>query len=142
MTAARELLREAHDLMSSWPGKPISKRLMEAAEMMGKLVAELIAAQNEMHSRELHHFETEKRHDDAIGYIANTLNNLADFPTAWTPDDVRTLLTDILSLLEEKPTTAPCPTCTGPIRETTNMICQTCGTDYSIAPAGGPTAQR
>lgn len=25
----------------------------------------------------------------------------------------------------------PCPTCTGPTRETVGMICQTCGTDYS-----------
>jgi hypothetical protein len=25
----------------------------------------------------------------------------------------------------------PCPTCSGPIRETTNLVCQTCGRDYS-----------
>ena len=25
----------------------------------------------------------------------------------------------------------PCPTCTGPIRETVGMVCQTCGTDYN-----------
>lgn len=25
----------------------------------------------------------------------------------------------------------PCPTCTGPTRETVGMVCQTCGTDYS-----------
>lgn len=24
----------------------------------------------------------------------------------------------------------PCPTCSGPIRETVGMVCQTCGTDY------------
>lgn len=29
----------------------------------------------------------------------------------------------------------PCPTCSGPIRETVGMVCQTCGTDYSL-PAG------
>lgn len=28
----------------------------------------------------------------------------------------------------------PCPTCTGPIRETVDMICQSCGTDYGPAP--------
>jgi hypothetical protein len=28
----------------------------------------------------------------------------------------------------------PCPTCTGRLRETVGMVCQTCGTDY------GPTA--
>lgn len=28
----------------------------------------------------------------------------------------------------------PCPTCTGPTRETVNLVCQTCGTDYG-APA-------
>lgn len=26
---------------------------------------------------------------------------------------------------------APCPTCSGPIRETVDMVCQTCGTDYA-----------
>ena len=25
----------------------------------------------------------------------------------------------------------PCPTCTGPTRETVGMVCQTCGTDYN-----------
>lgn len=25
----------------------------------------------------------------------------------------------------------PCPTCSGPIRETVGMVCQTCGTDYA-----------
>jgi hypothetical protein len=29
-----------------------------------------------------------------------------------------------------------CPTCSGPIRETVNMVCQTCGTDY-----GRPAAE-
>ena len=24
----------------------------------------------------------------------------------------------------------PCPTCSGPSRETVGMVCQTCGTDY------------
>ena len=24
----------------------------------------------------------------------------------------------------------PCPTCTGQVRETVNLVCQTCGTDY------------
>lgn len=27
--------------------------------------------------------------------------------------------------------TTPCPTCTGMIRETVNMVCPTCGTDYA-----------
>ena len=27
----------------------------------------------------------------------------------------------------------PCPTCSGPSRETVGMICQTCGTDYGPA---------
>jgi hypothetical protein len=31
--------------------------------------------------------------------------------------------------------TAPCPTCSGPIRETVGMVCQTCGTDYGATPA-------
>ena len=26
---------------------------------------------------------------------------------------------------------APCPTCSGPIRETVGMVCQTCGTNYA-----------
>jgi hypothetical protein len=26
---------------------------------------------------------------------------------------------------------APCPTCSGPVRETVGMVCQTCGTDYA-----------
>jgi hypothetical protein len=26
----------------------------------------------------------------------------------------------------------PCPTCTGPIRETVGMVCQTCGADYNV----------
>jgi len=25
----------------------------------------------------------------------------------------------------------PCPTCSGPSRETVGMVCQTCGTDYA-----------
>lgn len=29
----------------------------------------------------------------------------------------------------------PCPTCSGPTRETVGMICQTCGTDYAPDPA-------
>lgn len=34
-----------------------------------------------------------------------------------------------------------CPTCSGPVRETVGMICQTCGTDYSApAVAGAPEA--
>jgi hypothetical protein len=28
----------------------------------------------------------------------------------------------------------PCPTCSGPVRETVGMVCQTCGTDYSTSP--------
>lgn len=24
-----------------------------------------------------------------------------------------------------------CPTCSGPVRETVGMVCQTCGTDYA-----------
>jgi hypothetical protein len=28
----------------------------------------------------------------------------------------------------------PCPTCSGPVRETVGMVCQTCGTDYSTTP--------
>jgi hypothetical protein len=27
-----------------------------------------------------------------------------------------------------------CPTCSGPVRETVGMVCQTCGTDYSTSP--------
>lgn len=27
----------------------------------------------------------------------------------------------------------PCPTCSGPIRETVGLVCQTCGTDYGGA---------
>lgn len=35
-----------------------------------------------------------------------------------------------------------CPTCSGPVRETVGMICQTCGTDYATpASAGEPKAQ-
>lgn len=26
----------------------------------------------------------------------------------------------------------PCPTCSGPQRETVGMVCQTCGTDYGV----------
>lgn len=32
---------------------------------------------------------------------------------------------------------APCPTCSGPIRETVGMVCQTCGTDYAPAEQDG-----
>lgn len=32
------------------------------------------------------------------------------------------------------PAPFPCPTCTGQTRETTGMVCQTCGTDYGAAP--------
>lgn len=28
----------------------------------------------------------------------------------------------------------PCPTCSGPTRRTVGMVCQTCGTDYGVAP--------
>ena len=28
----------------------------------------------------------------------------------------------------------PCPTCSGPVRETVGMVCQTCGTDYAKIP--------
>lgn len=34
-------------------------------------------------------------------------------------------------------TTAPCPTCSGPSRETVGMVCQTCGTDYGKADSDG-----
>ena len=30
----------------------------------------------------------------------------------------------------------PCPTCSGPVRETVGMVCQTCGTDYSLPEVG------
>ena len=29
------------------------------------------------------------------------------------------------------PAPADCPTCSGPVRRTTNMVCPTCGTDYA-----------
>lgn len=29
-----------------------------------------------------------------------------------------------------------CPTCSGPVRETVRMVCQTCGTDYGKEPCG------
>lgn len=29
-----------------------------------------------------------------------------------------------------------CPTCSGPVRETVGMVCQTCGTDYGKEPCG------
>ena len=32
---------------------------------------------------------------------------------------------DVLRALD-----VPCPTCSGPIRETVGLVCQTCGTDY------------
>lgn len=37
---------------------------------------------------------------------------------------------------EPTPISAPdgCPTCSGPIRETVGMVCQTCGTDYDPCP--------
>lgn len=31
---------------------------------------------------------------------------------------------------------APCPTCSGPTRETVGMVCQTCGTDYAQIDGG------
>lgn len=34
---------------------------------------------------------------------------------------------DLALVPQEEP---PCPTCTGPLRETVGMVCQTCGTDY------------
>jgi hypothetical protein len=56
-------------------------------------------------------------------------------------DDVRQLLSDKLTLdavmgyelgrAEAEVTTGGCPTCTGPVRETVGMVCQTCGTDYA-----------
>ncbi|MBN0039369.1 hypothetical protein JN535_04165 [Cellulosimicrobium cellulans] len=33
-----------------------------------------------------------------------------------------------------------CPTCSGPRRETVNMVCQTCGTDYAAPPTPEQTA--
>jgi hypothetical protein len=39
----------------------------------------------------------------------------------------------------EDQTVEPCPTCMGPIRETTDMVCQTCGRDYG-PPAEPPPA--
>lgn len=35
----------------------------------------------------------------------------------------------------EKELGDPCPTCSGQIRETRGMVCQTCGTDYAAEPA-------
>lgn len=32
----------------------------------------------------------------------------------------------------------PCPTCSGPTRETVGMVCQTCGTDYGATDEGMP----
>lgn len=34
------------------------------------------------------------------------------------------------TLTGASPSPAPCPTCSGPIRETVGMVCQTCGKDY------------
>lgn len=31
-------------------------------------------------------------------------------------------------------TARPCPACSGTVRETTDMVCQTCGTDYAASP--------
>lgn len=31
---------------------------------------------------------------------------------------------------------AGCPTCSGPVRETVGMVCQTCGTDYGRSGGG------
>jgi DNA-binding CsgD family transcriptional regulator len=42
-------------------------------------------------------------------------------------DEVRALAEEAARRLADD----PCPTCTGPLRETVGMICQTCGTDYS-----------
>jgi hypothetical protein len=41
----------------------------------------------------------------------------------WRMDDAATSLVLVVD-------TAPCPTCTGPTRETTGLVCQTCGHDY------------
>lgn len=36
---------------------------------------------------------------------------------------------------QDQPAPTGCPTCTGPVRETAGMVCQTCGTDYAPATA-------
>lgn len=38
-------------------------------------------------------------------------------------------------VLSEGPILDPCPTCSGPSRETVGLVCQTCGTDYGTAAA-------
>lgn len=48
-----------------------------------------------------------------------------------TREDVAQYARDIVAALFA---TAPCPTCSGPTRETTHMICMECGTDYASGP--------
>lgn len=40
-----------------------------------------------------------------------------------------------------EPGDEPCPTCSGPIRQTVGMVCQTCGTDYAAEPSSSETAR-
>lgn len=41
----------------------------------------------------------------------------------------------------ENVTRLPCPTCTGPGRQTVGMVCPTCGTDYGTTAGDELTAQ-
>lgn len=40
----------------------------------------------------------------------------------------------LAQVVTDAPQPEPCPTCSGPIRETVGMVCQTCGTDYAPQP--------
>ena len=46
----------------------------------------------------------------------------------WTTCSCDRCTTNHLAIL--RALDVPCPTCSGPIRETVGLVCQTCGTDY------------
>lgn len=67
------------------------------------------------------------RSEDGVWHWPNSDRTLSDwFINTWLDDGTVTVCH--LSSRDEH---TPCPTCQGPRRETTGMVCQTCGTDYA-----------
>jgi hypothetical protein len=72
---------------------------------------------------------------DVVEHMGFNLGNAIKY--LWRADEQGKALEDLRKaawyVQREIDRRTPCPTCSGPIRETTNMVCQTCGTDYGSA---------
>jgi hypothetical protein len=148
MDAARELAGELGDVealfdlqqrrvreaVGRWQAQRPEERALTHPDL-GELLGWLLARLDEVEAltRDVDGGFIDPDVDIPVGEILRALHE----PTVWSrPAPIRFAEVDAAGGGRRPAMAAPrrpCPTCSGPSRETVGMVCQTCGTDYGAA---------